>query len=64
MSWCLTMYIFHVHELKAESTEILHVKIEMDNLDGFHVQIIHNQLGKGGYWGCIRMELGHSSGTI
>lgn len=53
MSWCLIVYLFHVYKLKAVSTEILHVKIEMDNLDGFHVQIILSQLGEWEHWGII-----------
>lgn len=33
---------------KPVSTEIVYVKIWMDVLDEFHVQIIHNSIGKGG----------------
>lgn len=64
MSLCLTIYIFHVYKLRSIFTKILHVKIWINNLDGFHVQIILSSVGEREYWGYNRMELEHSRRTI
>lgn len=64
MSWCLTIYIFLVYKLKAVSTEVLHEKFWLDNLDGFCVQIIYNSIGERRPLDYNRMELDHSLRTI
>lgn len=52
--WCHSVSPYTSHmctkkkKTKPVSTEIVYVKIWMDVLDGFHVQIIHNSIGKGG----------------
>lgn len=61
---CVSLYTSSMYIKRSVFPKILHVKIWINNLDGFHVQIILISVGEREYWGYNRMELEHSLRTI